>query len=48
MMEIHTPFMSNLFNSTGGRSTMAVVKRPQNYQYTMFVTHDRNSHPLYE
>ena len=27
MIEIHTPYMSNLFNSTGGHSTMAVVRR---------------------
>ena len=48
MIEIHTPYMSNLFNSTGGHSTMAVVKRPPHYQDTMFVTYDGNSYPLYE
>ena len=48
MIEIHTSYMSNLFNSTGGHSTMALVRRPPHYQDTMFVTHDRNSHPLFE
>ena len=31
MIEIHTPYMSNLFNSTGSHSTKAMVKRPLHY-----------------
>ena len=37
MMEIHTPYMSTLFNSTGGHSTMAVVRRPPHYRDIMLL-----------
>ena len=32
MIEIHTLYISNLSNSTGGHSTMVVVRRPPHYR----------------
>ena len=32
----------------GGHYTTGVVRNPTHFQDIMFVTHDRNSHPLYD
>ena len=37
MIEIHTLYMSNLFNSTGGHSTMTVVRRRPHYRDIMLL-----------
>ena len=48
MIEIHIIYASNLYNKRRGHYTTGLVKQPTHSQDVMFVTHERDSHPLYE